>query len=102
MQSVFQRFSKFPFASSILALAATAATALPAQAAEFTNFRMVRSPALNAVPGCAPNATATVKISSKGATEIMTVEANGLPPNTDFDFFVIQVPNAPFGMAWYQ
>jgi hypothetical protein len=21
---------------------------------------------------------------------------------TDFDFFVIQQPNAPFGMAWYQ
>jgi hypothetical protein len=32
----------------------------------------------------------------------MFVKAEGLPPNTDFDFFVIQVPNAPFGMAWYQ
>ena len=30
----------------------------------------------------------------------MTV--SGLPPNTDFDFFVIQVPNAPFGLSWYQ
>jgi hypothetical protein len=26
----------------------------------------------------------------------------GLPRNTDFDFFVIQVPNAPFGLSWYQ
>jgi len=26
----------------------------------------------------------------------------GLPANTDFDFFVIQVPNKPFGMSWYQ
>jgi hypothetical protein len=26
----------------------------------------------------------------------------GLPPNTGFDFFVIQVPNAPFGVSWYQ
>ena len=25
-----------------------------------------------------------------------------MPPNTDFDFFVIQVPKAPFGLAWYQ
>ncbi len=26
----------------------------------------------------------------------------GLAPNTDYDFFVIQVPKAPFGVAWYQ
>lgn len=34
--------------------------------------------------------------------QILHVEVEGLPPNTDFDFFVIQVPNKPFGMAWYQ
>lgn len=28
--------------------------------------------------------------------------ASGLPPNTEFDFFVIQVPNSPFGLSWYQ
>jgi hypothetical protein len=32
----------------------------------------------------------------------MTVVVRGLPANTDFDFFVIQVPNGPFGMSWYQ
>jgi hypothetical protein len=32
----------------------------------------------------------------------MEVFVQGLPPNTDFDFFVIQVPNKPFGLAWYQ
>jgi hypothetical protein len=32
----------------------------------------------------------------------MKVDVSGLPPNTDFDFFVIQVPRAPFGMSWYQ
>ena len=32
----------------------------------------------------------------------MTVDVEGLPPNTEFDFFVIQIPNAPFGLAWYQ
>jgi hypothetical protein len=32
----------------------------------------------------------------------MTVDVGGLPPNTEFDFFVIQIPNAPFGLAWYQ
>jgi hypothetical protein len=51
---------------------------------------------------CVPNATASVDVVSTGATETMTVSASGLPPNTDFDFFVIQVPTAPFGMSWYQ
>ena len=33
--------------------------------------------------------------------ENMHVVATGLPANTDFDLFVIQVPLAPFGLAWY-
>jgi hypothetical protein len=32
----------------------------------------------------------------------MDVTVNDMPPNTDFEFFVIQVPKAPFGVAWYQ
>jgi hypothetical protein len=32
----------------------------------------------------------------------MNVSLSGLPPNTDFDFFVIQHPDGPFGMSWYQ
>ena len=39
---------------------------------------------------------------SLGPVEEMTVDVEGLPPNTEFDFFVIQIPNAPFGLAWYQ
>jgi len=65
-------------------------------------FPMVRSPALNAVPDCVPNASGTVTIKPGGPVEVMTVRATGLPPNTDFDFFVIQQPNGPFGMSWYQ
>ena len=33
--------------------------------------------------------------------ENMHVFVSGLPANTDFDLFVIQVPLAPFGLAWY-
>ena len=51
---------------------------------------------------CLPNASAQVSIQSSGAAEDMFISATGLPPNTDFDFFVIQVPNAPFGLSWYQ
>jgi hypothetical protein len=51
---------------------------------------------------CLPDARAQVSIMSSGTAEDMVISATGLPPNTDFDFFVIQVPNAPFGLAWYQ
>jgi hypothetical protein len=51
---------------------------------------------------CLPNASATVRIQPAGAVEIMDVAVQGLPPKTDFDFFVLQVPKAPFGVAWYQ
>ena len=103
MPSLFQRSPKLSFISAVVAaVAASAVTAMPAHAADKTSFHMVRSPALNAVPACVPNATGKVKIVSNGVTETMTVDVDGLPPNTDFDFFVIQQPNAPFGMAWYQ
>jgi len=65
-------------------------------------FDLVRSPALNAVPACVPDASGTVSIAPGGPVEVMNVRVTGLPPNTDFDFFVIQQPNGPFGMSWYQ
>jgi hypothetical protein len=73
----------------------------PAAAQKNTIFNMVRSTgAVNA--GCIPNATGRVTINSLGPVETMHVEISGLPPNTGFDFFVLQLPDAPFGMAWYQ
>jgi hypothetical protein len=103
MSSLFQRSPKLSFLSTVAAaVAACAVTAMPAQARDDFSFRMVRSPALDAVPACVPNASGKVKIVSNGATETMTVDVDGLPPNKEFDFFVIQQPNGPFGMAWYQ
>jgi len=64
-------------------------------------FNMVRAAKVVA-SGCLPNATASVSIRSRGPVEVMDVRVEGLPPKTDFDFFVIQKPGAPFGMAWYQ
>src|SRR5215813_11931752 len=51
---------------------------------------------------CVPDAKAKVKVVSLGPVEKMDVDVSGLPPNTEFDFFVIQLPTAPFGLAWYQ
>jgi hypothetical protein len=77
--------------------------ALPqtASAANSILFSMVRSAAVENA-GCALNATARVTVNSLGPVEVMHVEASGLPPNQEFDLFVIQQPNGPFGMAWYQ
>jgi hypothetical protein len=51
---------------------------------------------------CLPHARAEVRIVSDGSAEDMYIAAEGLPAKTDFDFFVIQVPQAPFGLSWYQ
>jgi hypothetical protein len=66
------------------------------------SFTMVRSGVAAASPYCLPYAAATVKVVSHGQNETMTLRATGLPPNTAFDLFVTQLPNAPFGLSWYQ
>ena len=77
----------------------TAAAA--ASSSKRTYFEMQRSAKATAA-NCLAYARAEVSIHSLGPVEVMDVFVHGLPPDTDFDFFVIQVPNAPFGMAWYQ
>jgi hypothetical protein len=64
-------------------------------------FEMMRSAAAEGA-GCLADAKARVTIVSKGSVEHMDVHVSGLPPKTEFDFFVIQIPNGPFGLAWYQ
>jgi hypothetical protein len=105
MQALVRQALRASFAvTSVIAIAASLTLAAgPASASEKTfKFGMVRSAALNSFPNCAANAKGTVKIVSNGVTETMTVSVDNLPPNTDFDLFVIQQPGAPFGMSWYQ
>mgnify|MGYP006951246389 CR=1 FL=1 len=72
----------------VLAASVAAGTAVAAKM-DRAHFNMVVSPG---AAQCLPHATATVKIHSLGPVEVMRVEVDGLPPNTDFDFFVIQTP----------
>jgi hypothetical protein len=51
---------------------------------------------------CLPNATATVTITPTGPVEVLDVNVANLPSNNEFDLFVLQLPTAPFGVAWYQ
>ena len=71
------------------------------QSVKQTSFQMVRSAAAVGA-NCLQGAQARVTIQSQGPVEVMKVSARHLPPNTDFDLFVIQVPNGPFGISWYQ
>ena len=51
---------------------------------------------------CLPNAKGHVEVQAKHGVEKLKLKVEGLPAKTGFDFFVIQVPNAPFGLSWYQ
>lgn len=88
-------------ASGAMAAGAALGGAGAGAAVHQTSFNMVRSTAA-VTAGCVSGARAHVTIKSQGPVEVMTVSAVHLPANTDFDFFVTQVPNAPFGISWYQ
>jgi hypothetical protein len=91
---MYQRTLKTAVISSALVL--MAAGSASAADEDHIRFKMV------AANACLPGANAKVEIISDGEAEDMFIVATGLPPNTAFDFFVIQVPKAPFGLSWYQ
>ena len=77
------------------------ALTVSAQAADNAVFSLVRSSAAIA-GGCITTAKGRVTITPLGPVENMHVEISGLPKNTGFDLFVIQLPDKPFGLSWYQ
>jgi hypothetical protein len=82
-----------------LGLMASAFAMTPAHAADSIDFKLIRSAGLPAA--CAPKATATAHLATVGFAEHLTLGVSGFKPGTKFDVFVIQVPNKPFGIAWY-
>jgi hypothetical protein len=89
--------------ATVLAVAGAATIAVTGATAgtSVISFHMVRS-ATAVGANCLEDARARVTIVTQGPVEVMRVSASNLPRNTDFDLFVIQVPNAPFGISWYQ
>ncbi len=63
------------------------------------SFPMIASPGIKA---CLRNATGYVKIIPGSLNDEMEVTVKGLAPNTGYDLFVTEIPNKPFGIAWYQ
>jgi hypothetical protein len=81
----------------VVALAAAAAFAV-----DSTSFKMVRSQA--AVDNdCLEGAKANVDVRTTPTdNQIMDVTVNHAPKNTEFELFITQQPNSPFGVSWYQ
>jgi len=81
----------------VVALAATAAFAV-----DSTSFRMVRSQTAVA-NNCLEDATAHVNVITTATdNQVMDVTVKDAPKNTEFELFVTQQPNKPFGISWYQ
>ncbi len=87
--------------SAALLMAALFAAA--AFAVSNTSFSMVPSQGAQAIKNkCLENARANVTISTVGGIQVMNVALSGMPKNNAFALFVLQKPNAPFGVSWYQ
>ncbi len=84
------------------ALSLTAASAAPVTSARHSGaftFRLVPSPGIKS---CLPHAGGLVTIIPGSQNDTMEVSVFGMPRNADFDLFVIQQPNKPFGVSWYE
>ena len=87
----------------ILALVVAALAATAAFAGDDTSsFKMVRSKAA-VDDNCLKGAKAQVDVRTTAtAQQVMDVSVNHAPKNTEFELFVTQQPNKPFGISWYQ
>jgi hypothetical protein len=81
------------------ALGTTTTAGSHARSAASFSFSLIPSPGITT---CLPHAAGSATITSTSPNDTMKVTISGMPPNTGFDLFVIQVPNKPFGVAWYQ
>jgi hypothetical protein len=86
-------------ALSIGLTAAGAAPTAPAKHDDSFSFKLIPSPGIKA---CVPHAAGHAKITTGKLNDTMTVWVTGFPKNIGFDLFVIQTPNKPFGISWYQ
>jgi hypothetical protein len=86
--------------SVLLATTVAALAPIHAHAADRTTLQFTMTVSSGAAT-CLPYATGSVIDHSFGEFENLEVVVHGLAPNTGFDLFSIEVPNAPFGLAWY-
>jgi hypothetical protein len=89
-----------PVVLALVVAALAAATAFAVD--DTTSFKMVRSQA--AVDNeCLKGAKANVDVRTTPTdNQILDVTVNHAPKNTEFELFITQQPNSPFGVSWYQ
>ncbi|MGH6796365.1 MAG: hypothetical protein ACREDD_13400 [Methylocella sp.] len=88
--------------ASMVALSATPSFAIDNN--DNFSFNLVVSSGAKACTNLSKNAFGHATIAAfppSGPFEKMHVELFNMPPNSDFVIFIIQVPNKPFGLAWY-
>jgi hypothetical protein len=66
---------------------------------ETFSFKLVPTPGISA---CLSHAGGVVTITTGSLNDSMHVSISGMPHGAGFDLFVIQQPNKPFGVSWYQ
>jgi hypothetical protein len=89
----------------LLAGVAMAQTSKPSAKPALKQFKMVRSQSAAAVKGgkCLKGAYANVRVTDAGqGNQNLYITLNKAAKNTEFTVFVIQEPNSPFGVSWYQ
>jgi hypothetical protein len=84
--------------ASTASAAGPASSAAPARSGPFS-FGLVPSPN---IVSCLPRARGEATIIPGKLNDLMRVSVHGMPANSDFDLFVIETPNKPFGVSWYQ
>lgn len=86
-------------AASALSLTAASAAPVNTAASRPFTFAMVPSPGISS---CLPHAHGSVTIIPGSENDLMNITISGMPSHAEFDLFVIETPNKPFGVSWYQ
>jgi hypothetical protein len=88
---------------AVLSLLVVALGAAAAFAGDETSFKMVRSQKAVMDNDCLKGAKAHVDVRTTPTdNQIMDVSVKDAPKNTEFELFITQQPNSPFGVSWYQ
>jgi hypothetical protein len=87
---------------AVLSLLIVALAAAAAFAGNSTSFKMLRSQTAVA-NDCLEGARAHVDVRTTATDQqVMDISVRHAPKNTEFELFVTQQPNNPFGVSWYQ
>ena len=84
---------------ALAGLLVVAATSQAAAKRAYASFDLVPSAGATT---CLPEAHGEVRLTSQGENQRMDVKVSGLPADTAFTVFLLQVPHGPFGLSWYQ